>query len=114
MQLDLRMSNGPAGSVQVILRGQSGREEDGEREGEGITITASRVVLASSSGQSLYVGSLSTLSGRRQWSMTALLTRTSTNSSSQLQVQMTVQINARGQASGTITAASPIAAGSGV
>jgi hypothetical protein len=116
MQFDLRMSNGPSGYVQVILRGQSARDEEGEREGEGggITITASRVVLASSSGQPLYVGSLTTISGRRQWFMMALLTRTSTNSRSQLRVQMTIQINASGQASGTITAASPNAAGSGV
>jgi hypothetical protein len=114
MQFDLHMSNKPAGSVQVILRGQSEREEEGEREGGRITITASRVVLASSSGQSLYVGSLSTIFGRRQWSMMALLTGTSTSNKSQLQVWMNVQINASGQAIGTITAASPNAAGSGI
>jgi len=114
MQLDLRMSNGPPGYVQVILNGQSGREEGGEREDGGITITASRVVLASSSRQSLYAGSLSTISGRSQWSMTALLTGTSTNDRSQLQVWMTVQIDASGQAIGTIKAASPNPAGSGV
>jgi len=115
LQFDLRMSNGPSGYVQVILRGQSRRDDVGEREGEGrgITITASRVVLGSSSGQPLYAGSLSTISGRRQWSMTALLAGTSTNSRSQLQVQMTVQIDASGQAVGTITAASANPAGSG-
>lgn len=108
LQLDLSISNGPPGNLQVILQGQSG----GEREN--IAITSSHITLASSSGQQLFVGSLTNLSGERQWHMTALLTGTGTNSNSQLQVQIDVQVRASGQAAGTITAGNAIPAGSGI
>jgi hypothetical protein len=106
LQLDLRISNGPAGYVRVVLQGQTGREES-----DGVTITASRVMLASSSGQLLYAGPLSNFSGERGWNMTAMLTGTGTNSANPLPVQMTVRIGANGQATGTIAAGSAIPGG---
>jgi|SRR5579863_2872833 len=99
MQLDLSIQNGPSGNVQVILQGQSGDDQ-----GAGISITSSQVTLSSSSGQQLYTGSLSSLSGDRRWQMTALLTGTGAASGNSLQVQMTVQIEANGLATGTISA----------
>lgn len=99
LQLDLSMSNGPPGNVQVVLQGQSGGEE-----GKNMTITSSHVTLASSSGQPLYAGSLTSIYGERRWHMTAILTGTGKNSSSQLQVQIDVEVDASGQATGTITA----------
>ena len=106
LQLDLKISNGPAGYVQVILQGQTGGNES-----EGVTITSSRVMLASSSGQLLYAGPLSNFSGERRWNMTAMLTRTGTNSTSPLPVQMTVLVDASGQVTGTIMAGSSIPSG---
>ncbi len=104
LQLDLNISNGPSGHVQVILLGQT--------DGEGnIAITSSRLTLASSSGQQLYAGSLTNISASRQWYMTAALTGTGANSSSSLQVQMTIQVDASGQATGKITAGSAIPTG---
>ena len=95
LQLDLKISNGPAGYVQVILQGQTGGNES-----EGVTITSSRVMLASSGGQLLYAGPLSNFSGERRWNMTAMLTRTGTNSTSPLPVQVTVLVEASGQVTG--------------
>lgn len=106
LQLDLRISNGPAGYVRVVLQGQTGREES-----DGVTITASRVMLASSSGQLLYAGPLSNFSGERGWNMTAMLTGTGINSANPLPVQMTVRIGANGQTTGTIAAGSAIPGG---
>ena len=107
MQLNLSISNGPPGNVQVILQGQSGEE------GGGITVSSSTVTLSSSNGQQLYTGSLTNLSGERRWRMTALLTRTGTNKHSQLQVQIDIRVDASGQVAGTIAGGSAIPAGSG-
>ena len=98
MQLDMSISNGPPGNVQVVVQGQSSGGE-----GENITITSSRVTLGTSTGGQLYTGSLTNIFGDRRWRMTALLTGTGANSGSQLQVQIDVQIGASGQATGTIT-----------
>ena len=92
--------------MQVILQGQTGGNES-----EGVTITSSRVMLASSSGQLLYAGPLSNFSGERRWNMTAMLTRTGTNSTSPLSVQMTVLVDASGQVTGTIMVGSSIPSG---
>jgi hypothetical protein len=105
LQLDLQMSNGPSGYVRVILHGQSAGDDNG------VTITSSSVALASSTGQQLYAGSLSNFSGERGWLMTAVLKGTGSNNSSPLQVQITVRINANGQAAGTIAAGSAIPTG---
>lgn len=101
MQLDMSISNGPQGNLQIVLQGQSAGD------GENITITSSHVTLGTSTGEQLYTGSLTNISGRSRWHMTASLTGTGSNSGSQqLQVQMDVQVDQSGQASGTITAGS--------
>jgi hypothetical protein len=105
LQLDLQMSNGPSGYVRVILHGQSAADDNS------VTITSSSVALASSAGQQLYAGPLINFSGDRGWLMTAVLKGTNSNNSSPLNVQIAVQINANGQAAGTIAAGSAIPTG---
>jgi hypothetical protein len=105
LQLDLQMSSGPSGYVRVILHGQSAGDDNS------VTITSSSVALASSTGQQLYAGPLSNFSGDRGWLMTAVLKGTGSNNSSPLPVQIAVQINANGQAAGTIAAGSAIPPG---
>jgi DMSO/TMAO reductase YedYZ heme-binding membrane subunit len=101
-QFNLNISNGPAGSVHVTVQEQVG--EDGS-----MTMTSSQVTLDSSTGQEIYAGSLTDLSGRRRWNMTALLKGTGQNSNSQLQVQMNVRFDPQsGQANGTIRAGDAI------
>ena len=105
LQLDLQMSNRPSGYVRVILYGQTAGDDNS------VTITSSSVALASSTGQQLYAGSLSNFSGERGWLMTAVLKGTNSNNSSPLHVQIAVQINANGQAAGTIAVGSAIPTG---
>ena len=109
LQLDLSMSNGAVGNVQVVLQGQSVGGDD-----RSITISSSHVTLTSSTGQQLYAGSLTNFSGQRRWIMTALLTGTGANKGSQLQVQMSVRLYQGGQVTGTITAGSVAPTGTGV
>jgi hydrogenase-4 membrane subunit HyfE len=98
LRLNMNISNGPAGTLQVILQGQSGGVGNG-----GINITSSNVTLTSGTGQQIYIGSLSNIYGRNSWHMEATLTGKGQNTTSQLAIQMDVQIYANGQASGTIT-----------
>ncbi len=101
MQLDMSISNGPQGNLQIVLQGQSAGDS------ENITITSSHVTLGTSTGEQLYTGSLTNISGQSRWHMTASLTGTGSNSGSQqLQVRMDVQVDQSGQATGTITAGS--------
>ena len=109
LQLNLSMSNGATGNVQVVLQGQSGGGQSGS-----MTITSSHVTLTSSDGQQLYAGSLTNFSGQRRWTMTALLTGMGANKGSQLQVQMSVRVFQGGQVTGTITAGSVTPTGTGV
>lgn len=109
LQLHLNIYGGPPGNVQVILKGQRQAGDDGS---ERIAINSSRISLVSSSGQQLYTGTVTNLNGDGQWSMTALLLGTGTNSGSRLQVQINVRFNANGQAIGTIVAGSAIPIGS--
>lgn len=106
IQLNMSMSNGQTGNVQVILQGQAAGGDDG-----GLNINSSHVTLMSTGGQQLYAGSLTDMYGNRRLYMTALLAGTGPNSGSQLQVQMVVQVNGSGQVSGTITAGSAVPAG---
>jgi hypothetical protein len=101
------MSNGQTGNVQVILQGQSAGGVNG-----GLNITSSHVTLTSTSGQQLYSGSLTNMSGDRRWYMTALLAGTGSSSGKQIQVQMVVRVDGGGQVTGTITAGSAVPAGS--
>lgn len=106
MQLNMSMSNGQTGNVQVILQGQSAGGDAG-----GLNVNSSHVTLTSTGGQQLYSGSLTNLSGGRRWYMTATLSGSGSNSGSQLQVQMVVRIDGSGQVTGTITAGSSVPAG---
>jgi len=106
MQLDLNISNGPPGHIQVMLQGQAGGGDDGN-----IAITSSHVTLAASNGQQLYAGPLTNISGGRKLYMAAILTGMNAKSSSSLQVQLTIRVDASGQASGTIAAGSAIPTG---
>ena len=109
MQLDMSISNGPQGNLQIVLQGQSAGD------GGNITITSSHVTLGTSTGEQLYTGSLTNISGQSRWHMTASLTGTGSNSGSQqLQVRMDVQVDQSGQATGTITAGSANPIGSSV
>ncbi|HKV00951.1 MAG TPA: hypothetical protein VJQ26_02435, partial [Ktedonobacteraceae bacterium] len=83
-------------------------------DGQSITITSSHVTLGTSTGEQLYTGSLTNISGQSRWHMTASLTGTGSNSGSQLQVRMNVRVNQTGQATGTITAGSANPTGSSV
>jgi Ferric reductase like transmembrane component len=109
LQFNLSISNGPTGNVQMMLQGQSGGGDDNS-----LSITSSRVAILSSTGQQLFSGPLSNIYRDRSLFMTATLSGTGTNSSSQLQVMITVRLAASGQVTGTITAGKAIPAGSGV
>src|SRR5258708_2080204 len=101
MQLDMSISNGPQGHLQIVLQGQSAGD------GQNITITSSHVTLGTSMREQLYTGSLTNISGQSRRHMTASLTGTGSNSGiQQLQVRMDVQVDQSGQATGTITAGS--------
>jgi hypothetical protein len=97
--LDLSITKGPPGQVQVILQGPSEGEESGHR-----TITSSRVTLMAPTLQHLYAGSLTTIDGEKQWHMTALLTGIGTQNASELQIQLDVHVDAAGRAAGTLSA----------
>ena len=109
LQLDMSMSNGATGNVEVVLQGQSAQGANG-----GLNITSSHVTLTSTSGQQLYSGSLTNMSGGRRWYMTTLLTGTGSNSGSRLQAQMMVRVDGSGQVTGTITAGGASPSGSSV
>ncbi|GHO85545.1 ferric reductase-like transmembrane domain-containing protein [Dictyobacter formicarum] len=98
IRLNMAISNGPAGNVQVWLRGQVANDNT-------LSITSSSVVLLNNAGQPLYTGSLTQFDASDQWNMTAALTST-TDNSSQLQVQLKLQVSNSGQVSGTITGGS--------
>ncbi len=108
MQFNMNISNGPAGSVQVMLQGQSGGGDDNR-----LSITSSQVSLVSSAGQQLYTGSVNNIYGDRRMSMAATLSGTGTNSGKQMQVLITLRIASSGQVTGTITAGSAIPSGTG-
>jgi hypothetical protein len=108
MQFNMSISSGPAGSVRVMLQGQSGGGDDNR-----LSITSSQVALVSSAGQQLFTGSVNNIYGDRRMSMDATLTGTGTNSSKQIQVLITLRIASSGQVTGTITAGSAIPSGTG-
>jgi hypothetical protein len=106
LQFNMNISNGPTGSIQVTLQGQSGRGDD-----NGLSIAASQVSLLSSAGQQLYTGSVSNLYGDRHIWMVATLVGTGINGGQQMRVLITLRIARGGQVTGTITAGSAIPAG---
>ncbi len=108
MQFNMSISSGPAGSVRVMLQGQSGGGDDNR-----LSITSSQVALVSSAGQQLYTGSVNNIYGDRRMSMVATLSGTGTNSGKQIQVLITLRIASSGQVTGTITAGSAIPSGTG-
>jgi hypothetical protein len=96
LQLNMTISNGPQGNVQVTLQGQNnGFDND-------LQITHSQVTLSQSNNTPLYVGSLTHISGERSWNMQAVLSPTS-NTGKPLQVTMRLFIQNNGQVTGTIT-----------
>jgi hypothetical protein len=97
LQMNMAISNGPQGTVQVILIGYSTNGDD-----RGMSVTSSRVTLSQSNGSLLYTGTLTGLYGERSWHMQALLNGAGANSGSQLQVEINVRITQDGQCSGTI------------
>lgn len=108
MQFIMSISNGPAGSVQVMLQGQPGGGDDNR-----LSITSSQVALVSSAGQQLFTGAVNNIYGDRRMSMVATLTGTGTNSGRQMQVLITLRIASSGQVTGTIAAGSAIPSGTG-
>ncbi|GCE18743.1 ferric reductase-like transmembrane domain-containing protein [Dictyobacter kobayashii] len=95
IRLNMAISNGPSGNVQVLLQGQA-------TDNNILSITSSSVTLLSNSGQPLYTGSLTQFDASDQWNLSAALTST-TSSSNQLQIQMKLQVADNGQVTGTIT-----------
>jgi hypothetical protein len=96
LQLNMTISNGPQGNVQVTLQGQNnGFDND-------LQITHSQVTLSQSNNTPLYVGTLTRISGERSWNMQAVLSPTS-NTGKPLQVTMRLFIQNNGQVTGTIT-----------
>lgn len=96
LQLNMTISNGPQGIVQVTLQGQNnGFDND-------LQITHSQVTLRQSNNTPLYVGPLTRISGERSWNMQAVLSPTS-NTGKPLQVTMRLFIQNNGQVTGTIT-----------
>jgi hypothetical protein len=96
LQLNMTISNGPQGIVQVTLQGQNnGFDND-------LQITHSQVTLSQSNNTPLYVGPLTRISGERSWNMQAVLSPTS-NTGKPLQVTMRLFIQNNGQVTGTIT-----------
>lgn len=106
MQFNMNIGRGPAGSVQVILQGQSGGGDDNR-----LSITSSKVTLLSSAGQQLFTGPVNNIYGDRRMSMVATLTGMGTNSAQQIQVLINLHIATSGQVTGTIAAGSAIPSG---
>lgn len=95
LQLNMNISNGPQGIVQVVLQGQANSTDNG------LQVTSSQVTLSQSSNIPLYVGPLTNISGANSWHMQALLSPTS-NTGKRLQVQMNLNIQNNGQVTGSI------------
>lgn len=96
LRLTMTITNGPQGTVQVILGGQV------VDNAGNISVISSRVTLRSADGTQVYTGSLTNLTARGQWDMTALL-RASGTSQQPLQVHMLLQVDNAGQSTGTIS-----------
>ena len=96
LQLNMNISNGPQGIVQVILQGQANGTNNG------LQVTSSEVTLSQLSSTPLYVGPLTNISGESSWNMQALLSPTS-NTGNRLQVKMNLNIQNNGQVTGSIS-----------
>lgn len=99
LRLNMTITNGPQGTVQVLLGGQV------VDNAGNISVRSSRVTLSSADGTQVYTGVLTNLTAQGQWDMTALLHAVGSNGSSnqQLQVHMLIQIDNAGQSTGTIS-----------
>lgn len=106
LQLDLSISNGPPGRVQVMLQGSSGDENR-------LSLTSSHVALVSSAGEHLFSGPLSTISGEERLKMTATLGGIGASNGSQMQVMLSIRLATNGQVTGTITTGAATPTGSG-
>jgi hypothetical protein len=98
IQLDMNISNGPTGDVEVALQGTT------SGTGDAVSISNAEVALLSSDGQPVYEGTISQLDTTNQWSITAQLTGTDA-STLDVQMKLTVDSNS-GTVTGTITAGS--------
>jgi hypothetical protein len=103
IQLDMNISNGPTGDVEVALQGTT------SGTGDTVSISNSEVALLSSDGQPVYEGTVSQLDTTNQWSITAQLTGTDA-STLDVQMKLTVDSN-NGTVTGTITAGSGSSSG---
>jgi predicted ferric reductase len=104
LTMDMTVSNGAQGLLQVVLQGQTAGGENGGDDGGGnsISITSSQVKLGSSSGQTLYSGTLNNINDTNQLQMSGQLAASSANSK-QLNIQIAVQIDNNQHISGTVS-----------
>jgi hypothetical protein len=105
LTMNMTLSNGAQGILQVVLQGQSSGGDDG---GNSISVTSSQVTLATTKGQTLYSGTLNNINDSYELQMSGQLASSNTSSSVNTQ-QMTIQIalriddnqNIRGTVSGS-------------
>ncbi len=98
VRINTTLSNGAQGTLIIVLQGQQYSGDDG-----GLAITSTQVTLGQNAITPLYQGGLTDLRSGRRWRMTALLNKSSTTgSSSQLGLQIEMQINGSGLVSGLV------------
>jgi hypothetical protein len=95
MTMNMTVSNGAQGLLQVILQGQSVGDNN-------MQVTSSQVKLGSSSGQTLYRGTLNNINDTEQLQMTGQLAGSSANEQ-QMNIQISVQIDNNQHISGTVS-----------
>jgi hypothetical protein len=96
IQLNMTLSGGAAGSLQVQLHGQQATGWD-DQPGD-ITIASTNVTL-STSGATRYTGTITRLRASGQWRVSAQLTNAG-NSAQALQLRLALQVDDTGQISG--------------
>lgn len=99
LHLTMLISNGPSGTVQVDMQGQSTDDDNG-----GINITNSHVTLLNATGAPAYSGTLTRFSGSRRWDLAGTLTSVGGATNQQMQFDMQVYVYNTGQSVGIITA----------
>jgi len=101
LQMNLTANNGTqtTGTLLIVLYGQS--VGGGDDSGNSIDVTSSQITLASTSGQTLYAGSYTTLTDNQELQITALLISPG-KSAQKLNVQINLRIREDQSVSGTI------------
>jgi predicted ferric reductase len=105
LTMNMTLSNGAQGTLQVVLQGQSAGGDDGG--GNSISVTSSQVTLATTSGQTLYSGTLNSINDSYQLQMSGQLSGTNTSSSAQqMNIEIAVRIDDNQNINGTVSGSS--------